>query len=160
MVPPTLMLGAAKLSVIEATGIGVTVIVAEPVWPSLVAVIDVDPSPSAAIPPLPFTVAMALFVDAQVTLLPSRTCPAASFICAVACVVKPTITFDDCSSTLTVATGGSDGGPVTLSGLPPHEPMNAVSVKRARHGPTFCLFFTGLVGSREVRNNSLFVDIS
>ena len=84
MVPPTVMLDAASVTLTEATGIGVTVIAAEPVWPSLVAVIDVDPSLTAVTTPLAFTVVTAMLVEAHVTPRPVRTLPAASFICAVA----------------------------------------------------------------------------
>ena len=84
MVPPTVMLDAARVTFTEATGIGITVIAAEPVRPSLEAVIDVDPSLTAVTTPLASTVATAMLVEVHVTLRPVRTLPAASFICAVA----------------------------------------------------------------------------
>jgi hypothetical protein len=82
------MLAVAGLTVTVATGIGVTVSVALPLLPSLVAVIAAVPAPTAVTRPVVgFTVATAVLSELQTTKRPLNTPPLASNVVAVACVV-------------------------------------------------------------------------
>src|SRR5947209_15778722 len=83
----------------------VTVTVAEPLSPSLVAVIVADPAALAVTSPLPFTVATAVLLLAHVTTRPVSGAPLASRGVAVSCPVCPTGRLRLAGVTLTVATG-------------------------------------------------------
>jgi hypothetical protein len=89
----------------DATGPGVTVRVAEPDLPSLVAVIVVVPTSSPVATPVVDTVATVGSLDAQVTVRPVSTLPFASFNVAVKFVVAPLETLVVAGATVTVATG-------------------------------------------------------
>src|SRR3989442_1240523 len=67
----------------EPAGGTVTVIAAVPLCPSLVAVIVATPAATAVTRPLPFTVAAAVLLLAQVTVRPDSGLPLASFGVAV-----------------------------------------------------------------------------
>src|SRR5436190_1022183 len=72
---------------------GVTVIADVPLWPSLVAVIVTGPPAATPLTsPLPFTLAIALLLDCQVTTRPVNGLPFASLGVAVSCTVLPTAT--------------------------------------------------------------------
>ncbi len=102
---PTDTLGVAGLTVTVATGTGVTVSAAVPLFPSLVAVIVTVPVLTPVTSPLPFTVARPVLLLAHVTTRPVSTFPFASRGVAVSCTVCPAITLADAGLTLTVATG-------------------------------------------------------
>jgi len=82
----------------------VVVTVAEPLCPSLVAVIVADPAALAVTSPLPFTVATTVSLLTQVTTRPGRAFPAESRGVAVSCPVWPTVRLRLGGVTLTVAT--------------------------------------------------------
>src|SRR5207244_8115245 len=68
--------------------VGVTVIADVPLRPSLVAVIVTGPPAAAPLTsPLPFTLAIALLLDCQVTTRPVNVLPFASLGVAVSCTV-------------------------------------------------------------------------
>ena len=73
----------------EATGASVTVMVALPVWPSLVAVIVAGPAPAPVTSPVALTVATALLELVHAIPRPLRGLPSASFGVAVSCTVCP-----------------------------------------------------------------------
>src|ERR1019366_5631736 len=81
--------------------------VAADVTPSLVAVIDDEPAPTAVTRPVPETVATAVCVEAQVTARPASGFPWASFGCAVYCDRSPDTNETLGAVTATDATGTS-----------------------------------------------------
>src|SRR5436190_20290733 len=85
----------------------VTVMLALPLCPSLVAVIVAEPAVTPLTSPLPFTVATDVLLLDQVTTRPVSGLPLASFGVAVSCAVCPTCTLAGDGLTLTVATGTS-----------------------------------------------------
>src|SRR2546425_11085648 len=99
------MLAEAGLTATDATGTFVTVTVAEPLLPSLVAVIVAEPAATPVTRPLPLTVATAALLVAHVTVRPFSTPPPASLGVAVSCTVWPTRTLADAGLTVTDATG-------------------------------------------------------
>src|SRR5262249_19336045 len=106
----------------------------EPDFPSLVAVIDAVPAPTAVTNPLPFTVATAAFELAHVIPRPVNTVPLASFVVAVPCVVCPTVRLDAFNATVTVATG-TGGGALTVTAAVPVFP-SLIAVIVAEPGAT------------------------
>src|SRR5437773_9331521 len=85
---------------------GVTVIADVPLRPSLVAVIVTGPPAATPLTsPLPFTLAIALLLDCQVTTRPVNGLPLASLGVAVSCTVRPTATAPVPGVTVTAATG-------------------------------------------------------
>jgi hypothetical protein len=72
-----------------------------PFFPSLVAVIDADPTAIPVANPLPLTVATAALLVAQVTTRPVSGLPFASFGVAVSCTVCATTTLADAGLTVT-----------------------------------------------------------
>jgi hypothetical protein len=102
--PPATRVSEAGLTVTVATGTSVTVMAAVPFFPSDEAVIVAVPTDTAVTSPLASTDAAALS-DAQVTVRPVSTAPAASLVTAVSCCVFATTTLDDDGLTVTVATG-------------------------------------------------------
>src|SRR5688500_2789492 len=72
---PTTTLGAPGETATRATGIGVTVMVAVPVFPSLVAVIVADPGLTPVTSPLAVTVATDGDPDVKATGRPASTLP-------------------------------------------------------------------------------------
>ena len=87
---PTRTVAVAGDSGTEATGTVVTVSVAVPLLPSLVAVIGAAPGAAPVTWPLGLTVAMLGLPLAHVTVRPTRMPPAESFGVAVSCSVCPT----------------------------------------------------------------------
>src|SRR5256884_6773876 len=83
----------------------VTVTADVPVLPSLVAVMVAEPAVTPLTSPLPFTVASAVLLVAQVTERPLKGLPFASLGVAASCTVSPTITLTDDGLTATDATG-------------------------------------------------------
>src|SRR2546428_3269307 len=86
-------------------GGAVTVMVAVPLCPSLVAVPVAEPAPTPVTSPVPVTVATPELLLVQVIARPLSTLPAASFAVADSCAVCPTVTPADTGLTVTVATG-------------------------------------------------------
>ena len=86
-------------------GSAVTVIVAGPFCPSLVAVIVTEPARRPLTNPLPLTVATRVLVLAHVTVRPVSTLPPASRSVAVNCCVPATPILALAGLTATVATG-------------------------------------------------------
>src|SRR6267378_759825 len=102
---PTGTLAVAGLTATDATGTFVTVTVAVPLWPSLVAVIVAVPAATPLTRPLPLTVATAVLLLAHVTTRPVSGLPLASFGVAVSCTLAPTGTLAVAGLTATDATG-------------------------------------------------------
>src|SRR6266699_43506 len=88
-VSPTGMLPEVGLTVTDATGTRTTVIVAVPVFPSLVARIVVEPTATPVTRPLAFTVATDVESEDQVIVRPVRMLPAESRGVAVRRRVSP-----------------------------------------------------------------------
>jgi hypothetical protein len=102
----------------EATGTGVTVIVAVADLVSLVAVIVALPAATPVTRPVALTLATAAMLDDQVGVRPVRVFPAASSVVAVSCWAPPTVivavdgltvTLD--TSTVTVTCAEADAAP-------------------------------------------------
>src|SRR2546428_194076 len=102
---PTVTLAVAGLTVTDATGTFVTVTVAVPFCPSLVAVMVAAPAALPVTSPLALTVAMAPLLVAHVTTRPVSTLPAASLGVAVNCTACPTVRLAAAGLTATDATG-------------------------------------------------------
>src|SRR3954468_22572421 len=86
----------------------VAVIEAEPLLPSLVAVMVADPPATAVTSPLADTFATPTLEELHVTVLPVSVLPAASFSVATACVVPATGSVAEPTVTLTEATAVCD----------------------------------------------------
>src|SRR5881397_4285703 len=99
------MLAVAGFTVTEATGTFVTVMVAVPLLPSLVAMIVAEPAAAPVTRPLLLTVATAPLLVVQLTARPDSGLPLASLGVAVSCVVRPVDRLADAGVTLTDATG-------------------------------------------------------
>src|SRR5216117_2751971 len=84
---PSSTLADAGVTATVATGTGVTVILAVPLCPSLVAVIVAAPVATAVTSPVEFTLAVAVLLLDQVTARPLSGVPFASFGVAVSCAV-------------------------------------------------------------------------
>ena len=114
---PTGTLAVDGVTVTVATGTSVTVTVAVPLFPSLVAVIVAVPAADPVTTPLvevPETVAIMGLLVLQETARPVSTLPLASFIVAVSVVVCPTLTVAVDGEIVTVVTGVS-GAVVTVT---------------------------------------------
>ena len=98
---------------------GMTVTVAEPVFPSLVAVIDAVPSAAAVTVPLSSTDATEGLDEVHVVARPVRTLFPASLSTAVARVVLPCSTEAAPRVTATVATAGGFTKTVAVACWPP-----------------------------------------
>ena len=85
---------------------GVTLTLALPLWPSLVAVIVPEPAATPVTSPLPLTVAKASLPLDQLTVRPESGLPFASSGVAVSCSVWPTGTVADAGLTTTDAIAG------------------------------------------------------
>src|SRR5712691_5283823 len=88
-VVPSFTEGPAGATVTEATGTTVTVTLAVPLWPSLVAVIVAEPATFAVTSPLLETVATDVLLEDHVTVRPVRMLPFASLSVALSCCVWP-----------------------------------------------------------------------
>src|SRR5436309_7636192 len=105
---PAGTLADAGLTVTDATGTPLTVMLAVPLWPSLVAVIVTGPPAATPLTsPLPFTLAIALLLDCQVMTRPVNGLPLASRGVAVSCTVCPIATVPELGVTVTAATGAT-----------------------------------------------------
>jgi hypothetical protein len=102
---PAFRFNVAGATVTVATGAWLTLIAADPVCPSLVAVIVAVPVPCAVTNPLPFTVTTLLALVDHTIVRPVSTLPAASRGVAVNCPVCPAVRFTVAGATVTVATG-------------------------------------------------------
>ena len=103
-----------------------TVTLALPLFPSLVAVIVAGPGATPVTRPVAFTVAVDVLELVHVTVRPVRMLPLASLSVAVSCTVWPTWTGAAAGVTSTVATGGPpEAGswqeplPASVNTLPP-----------------------------------------
>src|SRR5689334_24095499 len=93
-------------TVTEATGASVTLTVAVPLLPSLVAVIVTGPpAPTPVTSPLELTLAIVLSLDCQVITRPVNGLPFASLGVAVSCTVPPVATLAVAGVTVTDDTG-------------------------------------------------------
>src|SRR5881398_2934018 len=112
---PVGTLADAGLTVTDATGTPLTVMLAVPLCPSLVAVIVTGPPAATPLTsPLPFTLAIALLLDCQVTTRPVNGLPFASLGVAVSCTVLPTATPAVGSTVqLTATPKDANGNPLT-----------------------------------------------
>jgi hypothetical protein len=104
---PTPIVEDASDTVTDATAVATTVTCANPLRPSLVAVMLAVPAPTAVTTPVLFTVATAALSDPQDTSRPVTITPFASLVVAVAWVVPPATTLEAASTTVTLATGGT-----------------------------------------------------
>src|SRR5216117_2048406 len=109
--------GASTANRSAAGALVCTVIVAAPLFPSLVAVIVAEPAVTPVTSPVPDTVATAKGLPAHVTARPASGLPAASFVAAANCTVAPAASVATAGVTATDATGR--GGLVGLSPPPP-----------------------------------------
>src|SRR5213594_2443862 len=97
----------------------VTVTVAIPFFPSLVAVIVATPAATAVTSPLPLVAATAVLLLAHVTVRPVSTFPAESFVVADNWTVPPTGRLATAGVTSTDATGTAVTVTVALAAFPP-----------------------------------------
>src|SRR5213080_1316178 len=151
---PTCTDAVPGLTVTDATGTVLTVIVVVPLCPSLVAVIVAAPAVTPVTTPLPLTVATAVLLLPQLTGRPDNGLPLASFGVAVSCTVWPTGTDAVLGLTVTDATGtvltvivavprltvtDATGTVVTvIAALPPFPSLVAVSVAAPTATPVAC----------------------
>src|SRR5216117_1823647 len=125
----------AGLTVTDATSTVLTVIVAVPPCPSLVAVIVAELAVTPVTSPLPLTVATAVLLLAQLTARPDNGLPFASLGVAASCTVWPTCTDADAGLTATDATGTL----VTkIAAVPLFPSLVAVSVAAPTATPVAC----------------------
>jgi len=99
----TLVVGGCTAT--TATGAGVTVTLALPVWPSLVAEIVATPSVTPVTTPVPDTVATAVLLERHVTVRSLVSAPVTSRTTAESCTLAPWNTELACGCTLTLPTG-------------------------------------------------------
>src|SRR6266550_2541696 len=104
---PAGTLAEGGVTVTEATGAPATVMLAVPLWPSLVAVMVTDPAVTPVTSPLPLTVAMLLLLDDQLMARPVNGLPLASRGVAVSCTVPVIAMFAALGDTVTAATGAT-----------------------------------------------------
>src|SRR3989441_59933 len=102
---PTCRLAAAGLTSTDPTDALLTVTLDVPLWPSLVAVMVVEPIATPVTSPLALTVATALFELVHATARPFSGLPFASFGVAVSWTVPPGCMLTDAGVTATDATG-------------------------------------------------------
>ena len=128
---PTKRLGFRSVTTTFATGTSVTVTVALPDFPSLVAVILAVPGARAVTNPVADTVATRASDVVHTTDRSVNTPPMESLVVAVACVVSPTYRAGAGSCTERLATGTNDTVTVPKPDLP-----SLVAVIRAAPTPT------------------------
>src|ERR1041385_9300737 len=112
MLVPTTIDWPCGWTVTEPTATLVTLIAAEPLFPSLVAVIVVVPCATAVRRPCALIVATPVLELDQVTVRPLRVAPHASVSVAAICVDWPTVIDSGFGDTVTFATGACDTGMV------------------------------------------------
>jgi hypothetical protein len=125
---PTVRLAVAGLTVTDATGTVLTVIVAVPLCPSLVAVRVAEPAATPVTTPLPLTVATAALLLVQVITRPLSGLPLASFGVAVSATVCPTVTLAVAGLTVTDATGAAGTLTTVTLAVPARPSLVAVRV--------------------------------
>src|SRR5438132_4685965 len=113
--PPSRMTAVTGPITTDATGTFATLVAADPLCPSLVAVIVTDPAATPVTSPAADTVAIAGFERVQVTARPVRMFPAASLAVAVSCTECPTRTPVAAGLTLTDATATGTSSTVTAA---------------------------------------------
>src|SRR5690242_4450053 len=123
----------AGATVTDATGTLETAMLADALWPSLVAVMLAEPVPAAVTRPVPLTPATDPLSDDQVMVRPVRTLPPESVRVAWSWTVPPTTSVADEGARLTVATGASVIITVALSDGPPGS-----AVATTLYGPVVC----------------------
>lgn len=131
VVVPTSIVAVVGETSTVATGTGagaVTVIVALPVFPSLVAVIVAMPGATAVTVPEALTVATPFAVEAHTIWRPVRVCPCASYVTAVSVTVDPVTTVLDGGATVTELTGTGAGALTLIVALPVLPSLVAVIV--------------------------------
>src|SRR2546425_874971 len=139
-VKPTWTLGAAGLTVTDATGTCTTVMAALPLCPSLVAVIVAAPATTPVTSPLPLTAATAPLPHAHVTPPPDSGLPLASCSVTDSCTVLPAATVAAAGLTETKATAT---GPTITAAAPVCPSLIAVIVAAPIATPvTMPLLFT------------------
>jgi hypothetical protein len=114
-VEPSTMLPDGGATTTEATGAGVTVTGAVPVFPSLVATIFAVPVLTAVTSPAGEIVAMPVLSELHVIVRPDSTLPFASTSDAVACVVSTALIELLASETVIAATGAN---PIVIVAVP------------------------------------------
>ena len=119
---PVCRLADVGATVTVATGTFVTVMVAVPLFPSLVAVIVAEPLPAPVARPLPPTVTAELLL-AHVTVRPVSTLPRESVVVACSCVVAPIRMVAAVGATLTADTGATVTVTTAVSDTPPGLPV-------------------------------------
>src|SRR5439155_423585 len=129
------MVAVAGVIVTDATGTGVTVTVAVPLCPSLVAVIVAVPAVTPVTSPPALTVATAVLLLPQLTGRPDNGLPLASFGVAVSCTVWPTGTDAVLGLTVTDATGTVL---TVIAAVPLFPSLVAVSVAAPTATPVAC----------------------
>ena len=117
VVAPTIIDPLLGVTATVATGTGVTVIVASPATPSLVARITADPGYRAVTSPVAETLATASAEELHATALPPSGLPCASLGVADSWVVEPTIRF--CAPGVTETDATRAGGGVLGAAVPP-----------------------------------------
>src|SRR6266568_3210101 len=123
---PTCTLADAGVTATVATGALLTVMLALPLWPSLVAVMVAEPVATAVTSPLELTVATAPFELVHVTPRPESGLPLASLGVAASCTVCPACTVADAGVTATDATGTGAG--LTVIAAPPLLPSDTAVI--------------------------------
>jgi hypothetical protein len=126
VVAPSVSDGNASVTTTVATGAGITVSVALPVFPSLVAVMVAEPAAMADTVPPSFTVATVGDDDVQLTTRPVTAAPAAVRRSAVAFTVPPTVIWVADNATATEATPVLAAGGVGLVAPSPPPPPHAL----------------------------------
>ena len=105
-VSPTVTLVVVGVTLTDATGTELTLIVAVPLFPSLAAVMATGPPVATPITsPVALTVATPTLLLVHVTVRPGRGFPALSFAVAMSCTVSPTAMPAVAGVTVTDATG-------------------------------------------------------
>ena len=139
VVDPSAMVDVAGVTTTDATGTSVTVMLAVPTCPSLVAeMVTGPPAATAVTNPASLTVAMVGSLVVQVTTRFVSTLPLESFVVALSCCVVPTMIDALDGDTVTLATGA--GGPrscgLKAAAVIPHpEPAKPVAAYEPA-GPT------------------------
>src|SRR5689334_9130734 len=129
---PACTLAEAGVTVTVATGAPATVMLAVPLFPSLVAVMVTVPAATPVTSPLLLTVAIVLSLDDQLIARPVNGLPLASLGVAVSCTVPVIATFAELGDTVTEATGAS----VTLTVAVPLWPSLVAVIVTGPPAPT------------------------
>jgi len=133
---PTLIMVEGALTTTLATGTGTTVMVTVPLWPSLVALIVVEPDATPTSSPASEMVPTEAFEDRQVTTRPVNVAPLAAIVAATSCRVSPTRSV---ASPPLIVTAATDTGAVVRPSPAVHPDATAKSPinHRARSSGVF-----------------------